>query len=192
MEILKRNHICKKKDSNCGVDPLLPATASTIRCSLRWMLFVYCHQSNPIQPLVLTNSLHSYSRGWLKRSHTLIANSSFSRGCFPYSWKRANITGIWKGKGSKTDTSKYRPISILPVLAKVIEKESARQLNPVLRDKADNSASTVRLHKEIKLRDCPTACHRRLDGSCVKGRHVRSTLHRSLEGIRYGFPQEAA
>jgi Reverse transcriptase (RNA-dependent DNA polymerase) len=59
---------------------------------------------------------------------TLIVNASYDQYCFPEQWKRANIVPVWKGKGSKTEPSNYRPISILPVLARVFEKEVARQL----------------------------------------------------------------
>ena len=57
-----------------------------------------------------------------------IMNKSLSAGEFPDQWKKANICGIWKGKGTKTDPSNYRPISVLPVLARVLEKEVAKQL----------------------------------------------------------------
>jgi len=43
-------------------------------------------------------------------------------------WKKANITPIWKGKGSKTDPNNYRPISILPIVARTFERLIAGQL----------------------------------------------------------------
>lgn len=55
-------------------------------------------------------------------------NMSIDQGCFPTNWKKANITAIWKGKGSKSDPSNYRPISILPVIARIFEKIIAAQL----------------------------------------------------------------
>jgi hypothetical protein len=57
-----------------------------------------------------------------------IMNKSLSTGEFPDQWKKANVCGIWKGKGAKTDPANYRPISVLPVLARVFEKEVAKQL----------------------------------------------------------------
>jgi len=57
-----------------------------------------------------------------------ILNASFKFNSFPSQWKQANICPVWKGKGSKTDPANYRPISILPVLARVCEKIAARQL----------------------------------------------------------------
>jgi len=59
---------------------------------------------------------------------TTIINSSITHGIFPELWKKANVAAIWKNKGSKSDPSNYRPISILPVLARMVEKEIARQL----------------------------------------------------------------
>lgn len=60
---------------------------------------------------------------------TKIMNLSLENGQFPKKWERANVTAIWKGKGSKTDPSNYRPISVLPIFARLLEKMCARQLS---------------------------------------------------------------
>jgi Reverse transcriptase (RNA-dependent DNA polymerase)/Endonuclease-reverse transcriptase len=57
-----------------------------------------------------------------------IFNTTIATGIFPNSWKKANVTGVWKNKGSKKDPSNYRPISVLPVLARTLEKAVASQL----------------------------------------------------------------
>ena len=53
-------------------------------------------------------------------SLTHIINRSFLSGTFPNDWKRAKVIALHKG-GSKVP-SNYRPISILPVASKVIER----------------------------------------------------------------------
>ena len=45
----------------------------------------------------------------------------------PTSWKTALITPIHKN-GSKTDANNYRPISVLPVVSKILEKTVQYQL----------------------------------------------------------------
>jgi len=59
---------------------------------------------------------------------TKILNSSIHSSTFPDAWKKAHVTPIWKSKGSKKDPSNYRPISVLPVLARLFEKICAKQL----------------------------------------------------------------
>jgi len=59
---------------------------------------------------------------------TAIMNKSMAHGVFPTMWKKANVAAVWKGKGSKTDAGNYRPISVLPVLARLFEKVVAAQL----------------------------------------------------------------
>ena len=60
---------------------------------------------------------------------TSIFNKCIETSTFPLQWKRANVTAIWKGKGMKRDPSSYRPISVLPIFAGVLEKLLATQLN---------------------------------------------------------------
>ena len=60
---------------------------------------------------------------------TAIMNCSLDEGVFPTEWKKANVAAIWKAKGSKSDPTNYRPISVLPVLARLFEKIVARKLS---------------------------------------------------------------
>ena len=52
---------------------------------------------------------------------TSICNLSIHTGIFPHSWKRARVVPIYKS-GNTNDASNYRPISVLPVLSKVLER----------------------------------------------------------------------
>ena len=54
-------------------------------------------------------------------SITKIFNQSISTGTFPHAWKQSNVVPIPKStnKGSPTN---YRPISLLPVLSKLLER----------------------------------------------------------------------
>ena len=56
-----------------------------------------------------------------------IINASFITGNFPDSLKSARIHPIHKG-GAKCDPANYRPISILPVISKIIEKHVTKHL----------------------------------------------------------------
>ena len=57
----------------------------------------------------------------ISKSSAIIANSSFSLGVFPDKLKFAKVTPIHKGK-SKLEIGNYRPISILQVFSKILEK----------------------------------------------------------------------
>lgn len=54
-------------------------------------------------------------------------NLSLNNGTIPILWKRAHVVTIHKG-GSQRDVANYRPISLLPVLAKCLEKVVLDQL----------------------------------------------------------------
>ena len=58
-----------------------------------------------------------------------IINLSFSQGKYPRIWKMAKIVPLFKNNGEKTDQTKYRPIALLPVFSKVIEKIVSEKLN---------------------------------------------------------------
>ena len=52
---------------------------------------------------------------------TFICNHSINNSIFPTKWKEAKVTPLHKS-GPHDDVNNYRPISILPILSKVLEK----------------------------------------------------------------------
>ena len=59
---------------------------------------------------------------------TFLYNKSLESGLVPMAWKKSNVTPVHKG-GKTDDPGNYRPISVVPVVAKVFEKMIASQLN---------------------------------------------------------------
>ena len=64
---------------------------------------------------------------------TLITNQIMKTGIFPNKLKLAKVIPIYK-KDDPTQVTNYRPISLLPVLSKVIEKTIAKQLSGYFED----------------------------------------------------------
>ena len=67
------------------------------------------------------------------RSLTFIITLSITTGIFPNAWKRARVSPIFK-EDLRTDPNNYRPISVLPVVSKLIERVVFNQLYEYLND----------------------------------------------------------
>ena len=52
---------------------------------------------------------------------TYICNQSINNSTFPDKWKEGKVRLLHKN-GPKDDTNNYRPISVIPVLSKLLEK----------------------------------------------------------------------
>ena len=62
---------------------------------------------------------------------TIIVNTSIVTNIYPSSWKYPHVIPAFKG-GDSEDISNYRPISLLPVISKVLEKIISSQLTTYL------------------------------------------------------------
>ena len=67
------------------------------------------------------------------RSLTFVLNLSITTGIFPNAWKRARVSPVFK-KDLQTDPNNNRPISVLPVVSKLIERVVFKQLYEYLND----------------------------------------------------------
>ena len=63
----------------------------------------------------------------IENSLALLFNTSIETSAFPDLWKIARITPILK-EADKVDKSNYRPVSVLPVIARLFEKLVANQV----------------------------------------------------------------
>ena len=72
--------------------------------------------------LGIDSKLLYISRFIISNSLSSLYNLSLSTCHVPADWKQAKITPIYKGKGSKTDPSNYRPISVISHIAKILER----------------------------------------------------------------------
>jgi len=62
-----------------------------------------------------------------------IFNSGIDAETFPNEWKIAKVTPLFM-KGSKRELENFQPISVLPVVSKIIEKIIYHQLCDYLQD----------------------------------------------------------
>lgn len=80
---------------------------------------INAHKSYGIDMLALDRLLRS-SAAAVAPSIARLINLSFSSGKFPSRWKIAKVTPLFKN-GLECDPCNFRPISVLPVLSKIIE-----------------------------------------------------------------------
>ena len=69
----------------------------------------------------ISSQLIKISAPVIVASITEIFNCSILTGIFPDEWKAARVTPVFKS-GSPSDVNNYRPISIIPMIAKTFEK----------------------------------------------------------------------
>ena len=71
------------------------------------------------------------SKHVIAQSLTDMINMSLIRGVVPCAWKRARVVPIFKS-GDISSLSNYRPISILPIVSKIVERAVHKQLSEFL------------------------------------------------------------
>lgn len=96
----------------------------------------------------------------LVASLTTLFNLSLQQQNIPSDLKNARVTPIYKGKGSVEDPSNYRPISVIPHVAKLLEKRVQSQLLSYLQD---HKLISCEQSAFIKQHSTHTAVHKVID-----------------------------
>lgn len=101
-----------------------------------------------ISPYVLRNASEAFASVL-----SLIFKESLNQSKVPHFWLEANVTPLYKSKGSKLDPSNYRPISITSVPCKIMEKAVRNTINKHL---SENDLISPRQHGFISNKACNT------------------------------------
>ena len=96
---------------------------------------------------------------------THIINLSLRDGVFPSIWKLAKVIPLFKNNGDKSESKCYRPIALLPVFSKILEKFVSRWLNQHMeknrlwsdrqhgyREKRSTATALLQLQEEVLKR----------------------------------------
>ena len=84
-------------------------------------VFLHLDVSKACGPDLINPRLLKEGSHILAHPYAVIFNRSLSLGYFPTSWKEANVTPIFK-KDDKSQPSNYRPISLLSIVGKAMER----------------------------------------------------------------------
>lgn len=79
------------------------------------------------------------NRRFLRR-YRLICTLALTNGAFPTVWKKDEISFLYKNKGSRSDGSNYRPITIAPSWGKHLERLINHMISPMNDLNRDNHA----------------------------------------------------
>lgn len=74
-----------------------------------------------IGPDLVPNVILKNCADVLSKSITFLYNKSLELGCLPNKWKLANIVPVFKS-GDKNNIINYRPVSLLSVVSKILER----------------------------------------------------------------------
>lgn len=96
---------------------LQPVTEQEVRKIIQQLPNKYSYGADEIPNTLIKTCIDE-----LSSPLTSIINQSFEEECFPDKLKIAKIKPVFKKGGNKSNISHYRPIALLPVYSKIIEK----------------------------------------------------------------------
>ena len=116
-------------------------------------------------------------------------NLSLSSGKVPVDWKCAKVSAVFK-KGSKLDIGNYRPISVLPIISKVLEKLVHNQIYSFLSDNnllcADQSGFRQQHSTQTSLHNIMDDVYHSTDGGGLVGL-VALDLRKAFDTVNHSI-----
>ena len=115
---------------------------------------------------------------------TLMINQVFNTGIFPERLKLAKVIPVFK-KGDSKLINNYRPISLLPVISKVLEKHIANQLSQYFEDTKLFHYNQYGFRTGLSTEYATIELTDRILSNMDRNEIPFSIFFRSLESIRY-------
>lgn len=182
----KAEHLAKYFSSKCTLTPdlspnNLPRVRSRSTATLQTVRFrpsTVRRQLKQLNPWKATGSDGIPARvlkmccDELSKPVSLLFSRSFTSGTQPTLWKLANVVPVHKKK-SKSDVRNYRPISLLPILSKVMESIVNRSLMNFLEAHNVLSSNQFGFRRGIGTQDVLTLLHHQWSRVAARGGAVR-------------------
>ena len=145
---------------NCTTETPFKFKFDLVESSLiyRYLKMLSCKTT--LDPLNMCDFFLKISANLIANSLTHIYNLTLSTSDIPADFKVARVTPVYKRKGSKSDINNYRPISVIPTLAKILEF--------IVKSQLENYCSTFSIlspfqHAYQKHKSTVTALHQITD-----------------------------
>jgi hypothetical protein len=117
----------------------------------------------------ITGKIYKHAFNIFPKSITAMYNRCLTLEVFPKIWKTAKILPITKpGKQNSVYASKYRPISLLNIGGKVLEKSLINSINHHIYFTKYLKPQSIRLHPTKQHRRCNNGSHRICTGGISK------------------------
>ena len=109
---------------NCNISPLehVSITYTTVYKALS------NQKCSAASPDGLPGVFYKTLSGALVLPMTIVFQQSLYQCCIPDAWRLAHVTPLYKGKGDKITPSAYRPISLIDVACKLLERLIASEI----------------------------------------------------------------
>ena len=117
--IAKLKSLMRNKSCSFHLNPVHPDTVEHILLNLK-------NSKSAGIDMIDTNILKSSSK-YILPALTHIMNLSIEKQCFPTKWKTAKVIPLLK-KGDPLNPKNYRPVAILPVISKILERVVFNQI----------------------------------------------------------------
>ena len=117
--ITKKNNAARWKNPEC----IYKFQFSEISHSCVYSQLKELDTDSSLDILGFDSKLLNIAADFISASLSRIFNCSIKSGILPDDWKLARITPVYKGSGCRFQETNYRPISVLPHVAKILERE---------------------------------------------------------------------
>ena len=112
----------------------------------------------------------------LSDKFTYLINLSLEKGIVPESWKIGRLNPIYKGEGSKDDEGNYRPITLLPLPCKILEKIVNTQLRNFIEANNLYTENQYGFRGNLSTADAVEKVNREIIINQNMGKHVTATF----------------
>ena len=112
----------------------------------------------------------------LIKEFTKLINKSIETGSVPNTWKIGRLNPIYKGEGNREDSGNYRPISLLPIPGKILEKVVNSQVKKFIEENNLYTKNQYGFRSKLSTADAVEKVVGEITRNQNEGKHTTATF----------------